>query len=63
MYIASTGTIVKAASLRSLSSISKQCTSDARSSRPGSAEFTTVSPHKWELEKKRGCSLPTLETN
>jgi hypothetical protein len=60
---ASTGSTVKAASLSPLPSISKQGTSDATSSRPGLAKIRTVSPYKWELEKKIGCSLPTLARN
>jgi hypothetical protein len=50
----STNRTVKAASLCPLPSISKQDTSDARSSRCGSAKIITASPYKAELEKKRG---------
>ena len=48
----STGRTVKAASLSPLHSVSKQDTSDARSSRPGSANIISVCPHTLTLEKK-----------
>jgi hypothetical protein len=44
---------VKAASLSPLPSISKQDTSDARSSRTGSTKIITVSPFKVDLQKNR----------
>jgi hypothetical protein len=50
----STKRTVKTASLCPLPSISKQDISDARSSTCGSANIITASPHKAELEKKRG---------
>jgi len=43
--------IVKAASLRSLSLVVKQATSDAGYCRPGSAEIITASPYELKFEK------------
>jgi len=55
---ASTGRIVKAASLGPLPSVEKQGTSDVGSYRPGSAKIITAFPNEEKLEKK-WASLPT----
>jgi hypothetical protein len=48
----STGRTVKFASLSPLPSVSKQDTSDARSSRPGAANIISVCPYTLAMEKK-----------
>jgi hypothetical protein len=60
---ASTNRTVKAASLCPLPSVSKQDTSDARSSRCGSAKIITATPYKAELENKRGVKSADTDKN